>query len=412
MEDKTLQRIAFITLHSCPLARLGARDTGGMSVYVRRLAEGLGRLGFRVDIYTRAHNASEPQVVELDAGTRVIHIKAGHIAAPKERLVRHLPAFLSRLKAFQRRERLKYALVHSHYWLSGWAGNALAREWGVPHVTTFHTLAEIKSRAHIGAGEAWPRSATESQVVASVNRIVVSTAHEKGALQRLYNADAEKIRVVPGGVDLARFQPGDQRAARDRLGLNGHSTILYVGRLDPIKGLEVMMRTVAVMNAPRHIQLLVVGGGGDKDMEYVRMKRLACELAIQDRVEFLGSLSNDQLPTYYQAADVCVVPSYYESFGLVALEAMACGTPVVASRVPGLETIIQDNRSGYLVPWHCPDAFADRLEILLVNESLRRSIGVNGRERAAGMGWERTAVGVAGVYADLGVAPVRQSPIE
>lgn len=374
-----------------------------MSVYVHQLARGLGRRGFHVDIYTRHCNPRHPMIIALDENTRVIHLKAGPAGAPKEDLFRYLPRFLSRLKAFQQRHHLVYNLIHSHYWLSGWVGDALAREWGVPHVTTFHTLAEVKTRAHMGEGEAGPRSATERQVATAADRIIVSTPYERGALRRLYDAQEEKVCVVPGGVDLALFQPGDQRAARDHLGLNGHRTLLYVGRLDPIKGLEVLMRTLASMEIPCAVRLLVVGGGDGRDQESRRMKHLTRKLAIQDRVDFLGSLDHNLLPLYYQAADVCVVPSYYESFGLVALEAMACGTPVVASRVAGLQTIVRDNWSGYLVPWHCPDAFADRLEVLLANDALRESMGKEGRSIAQGMSWDRTAAGVAKVYAGLGV---------
>ena len=399
------RRIAFLTVHSCPLAHLGFKDTGGMSVYASQLAMGLGRRGFKVDIYTRAHDPGEPQIVDLDENTRVIHLKAGPADAPKEDLFRYQDGFISRLRAFQKRHHLTYDLIHSHYWLSGWVGDALAREWGVPHVTTFHTLAEIKRRARTGEGEVGPRSVTERWVASAVDRVIVSTAHERGALRRLYDVDEEKVRVVPAGVDLSLFRPGDQRAARDQLGLNGHHTLLYVGRLEPIKGLEVLLHTMASVEAPRDVQLLVVGGGGEQDQENLKMKRLTSELAIQDRVDFLGSLEHDLLPLYYRAADVCVVPSYYESFGLVALEAMACGTPVVASRVAGLQTIVRDNLSGYLVPWHCPDAFADRLEVLLANDTLRESMGKKARSLAEGLGWDRTVDAVAEVYAELGAVP-------
>ena len=241
-------------------------------------------------------------------------------------------------------------------------------------------------------------------MVAAADRIVVSTAHESEALRRLYHADEEKVRVVHPGVDLDLFRPGDQRAARDQLGLNGHHTLLYVGRLDPIKGLGVLLHTLASLETPREVQLLVAGGS-EHDEEYIRLKGVARKLDVECKVEFLGSLEHSMLPLYYQAADVCVVPSYYESFGLVALEAMACGTPVVASRVPGLETIVRDNRSGYLVAWHCPDAFADRIEVLLANDCLRDSMGKAGSLIAQDMGWDGAATAMAEVYAGLGVAP-------
>ena len=399
------KRIAFLSVHGCPFARLGARDTGGMNVYVRQLAASLGRTGYSVDIFTRDHGCKHQHIISLNENTRVIHIKAGPNDAPKEDLFSYLPDFVSGLRRFQSQNGLKYDLIHSHYWLSGWVGMGLARAWGVPHVTTFHTLSEIKSRARVGEQEAGPRSDTERRIAAAVDRVVVSTAHEHGALRSFYQAPKDRVTVVPAGVDLTLFQPGDQQLARDQLGLNGHHTLLYVGRMEPIKGLDVLLHTIAYLETPRPVQLLVVGGNGDHDQRLDEAKALVDSLEIQDRVEFLGSLDQQQLPSYYQAADVCVVPSYYESFGLVALEAMACGTPVVASRVPGLQAIVSDNRSGYLVPWHCPDAFADRLEVLLANDALRTSMGKEARNVAQELSWDRTSSAVAKVYAGLGVTP-------
>ncbi len=403
--EQTLQtrRIAFISVHGCPLARPGSKDTGGMSIYVHQLALALGHMGFQVDVYSRVHDSHDALVVPLGDNARVIHIEAGPVRAPKNDLYRYLPRFLSRVMAFQKKHDLSYSLIHTHYWLSGWVGNALSLEWGVPHVATFHTLAEVKARARAGEKEAAARSDAERQVVAAADRIVVSTAHEKEALQRLYGADEDQVRVVHPGVNLGLFRPGDRLAARDQLGLNGHHTLLYVGRLEPIKGLEVLLYTLASLETPRAVQLLVAGGSSDD--EYYSMKGVAKKLDVEDKVVFLGSLDHAALPLYYQAADVCVVPSYYESFGLAALEAMACGTPVVASRVPGLETIVRDNRSGYLVAWHCPDAFADRIEVLLANDSLRDSMGKEGSVIAKDMGWDGVADAMAEGYAELGVLP-------
>ena len=401
--NMTAQRIAFVSVHGCPLAQPGSKDTGGMSVYVHQLACALGQQGFLVDIYTRVHNSHDPLIVHISDNVRVIHLKAGPVGAVKNDLFGYLPRFVSQLKAFEKRHQLRYSLVHTHYWLSGWVGKVLAKEWGVPHVTTFHTLAEVKARARAGEVESGARSSNERKIVASVDRIIVSTAHESGALRYLYDADEEKVRVVHPGVDLDLFKPGDQRAARDQLGLNGHHTLLYVGRLDPIKGVEVLLHTLASMETPRDVQLLVAGGD-ERDEEYIRLQTVARKLDVQGKVEFLGSLDHSLLPTYYQAADVCVVPSYYESFGLVALEAMACGTPVVASRVPGLQAIVKDNRSGYLVAWHCPDAFSDRLEVLLANDSLRVSMGQEAHAQAQEMSWDAAAGAVAQVYSELGVA--------
>ena len=396
-----MRRIAIISVHGCPLAPLGQKDTGGMSVYVHQLARELGQLGLNVDVYTRAHAPGDPQVISLHENARVVHIPAGPHHASKEDIPGYLDTFLSGLRAFQQEHGLHYDLLHSHYWLSGWAGDTLAREWDVPHVATFHTLAEIKRRARVGEREPDLRVRVEHRVTASADRIVVSTTHEERALQRLYHVAKEKIDVISPGVDLSTFHPGSQRDARARLGLNGDRTLLYVGRIEPLKGLEVLLHTMATIEEPRNVRLLVIGGSAEPDPETERLKHLTQELFIDDQVDFLGSLDHDQLPLYYQAADVMVVPSYYESFGLVALEAMACGTPVVAARVGGLQTMIKDGRNGYLVPWHCPDAFADRLEVLLANETLRRSMGEAARSYAQGVGWDRTAALTAEVYESL-----------
>ena len=394
-------RIAIISVHGCPLAPLGGKDTGGMSVYVHQLARELGQLGLNVDVYTRAHAPGDPLVIPLHENAQVVHIPAGPYHASKEAIPGYLDTFLSGVRAFQQEHGLSYDLLHSHYWLSGWAGETLAMEWGVPHVATFHTLAEIKHRARVGEREPDLRVRVEHRVTASADRIVVSTTHEERALQRLYHVAKEKVDVISPGVDLSTFHPASQKDARERLGLNGDRTLLYVGRIEPIKGLEVLLRTMASIGEPHNVRLLVIGGGTEPDPETERLKHLIRELFIDEQVDFLGSLDHDLLPLYYQAADVMVVPSYYESFGLVALEAMACGTPVVAARVGGLQTMIKDSRNGYLVPWHCADAFADRLEVLLANETLRRSMGEAARNYAQSVGWDRTAALTAEVYQGL-----------
>ena len=388
-------------MHGCPLARLGTRDSGGMNVYVHRLASALGRLGCQVDIFTRVHDTEEPSIVELDENTRLIHLEAGLVDAPKADLVHYLPDFLSQLKGFQQDNGLVYDTIHSHYWLSGWVGNELATEWGVPHVATFHTLAEVKNRARVGEGDAGPRSGIERNVTAAADGIVVSTGHERTALAQLYDVPEEKVYVIPAGVDLDLFKPGDQAAARDQLGLNGDRMLLYVGRLEPIKGLEVLMYTLGSMEEPGNVRLLVIGGGGEHDEGYQKMIGLARELNIEDRVDFLGSLSHGLLPLYYQAADVCVVPSYYESFGMVALESMACGTPVVATRVGGLPTIVHHGHTGYLKSWRCPESFANSVEMIISSSGLQESMGAAARRRAEGMGWDNVALMVGDEYRAL-----------
>ena len=375
-----------------------------MNVYVRQVSSALAELGWQVDIFTRERCADYQGVVALNEHVKVVHLQAGPVDAPKEELHRHLPSFTDELEKFRESNDLSYDLVHSHYWLSGWVGNNLSREWKVPHVTTFHTTAELKSRAVAGEAESGLRSSAEREIAGSSDRIIASTRHEYASLVSLYEADRDRVRVVPAGVDLDMFQPGDQRQAREKLGLNGERVLLYVGRMDAIKGLDVLIHSVAFMETPCNFKVLVIGGS-KQDREFNKAQKLVNTLEVADKVDLLGTLEHESLPLYYQAADVCVVPSYYESFSLVALESMACGTPVVASRVGGLQTVVKDNQSGYLVPWHCPDAFADRLEVLLTNDSLRKSLGRRASELAKRLSWEATASSIAEVYAELGVAP-------
>ena len=375
-----------------------------MNVYVRQVSSALAELGCQVDIFTREHCADHHGVVDLNEYARVVHLQAGPVDAPKEELFRYLPSFADRLEKFRESNGFNYQLLHSHYWLSGWVGNNLSREWGVPHVTTFHTTAELKGRTPGGDTEPNMRSSTERKIVASSDRIIASTRHEYSSLVSLYQADQDRIRVVPAGVDLDMFQPGDQRRARGKLGLNGERIVLYVGRMDAIKGLDVLIHSVASMETPCNLKVLVIGGS-KQDREFNKAQKLVNALEVADKIDLLGTLEHELLPLYYQAADVCVVPSYYESFGLVALESMACGTPVVASRVGGLQTVVKDNQSGYLVPWHCPDAFAGRLEMLLTSDSLRKSLGKQARELAKRLSWKATASSIVDVYAELGVAP-------
>ena len=373
-----------------------------MNVYVRQVSSALAELGWQVDIFTRERCADHQGVVALNEHVRVVHLQAGPVDAPKEELHGHLPSFTDELEKFRASNGFSYDLIHSHYWLSGWVGDDLSRAWGVPHVTTFHTTAELKSRAVVGEAESSLRSSAERKIAGSSDRIIASTRHEYASLVSLYGADRDRIRVVPAGVDLDMFRPGDRRRARDKLGLNGERIVLYVGRMDAIKGLDVLIHSVAYMETPCNLKVLVIGGS-KQDREFNKAQELVNTLGVADKIDLLGTLEHESMPLYYQAADVCVVPSYYESFSLVALESMACGTPVVASRVGGLQTVVKDNQSGYLVPWRCPDAFADRLEVLLTNDSLRKSLGRRASELAKSLSWKATALSIADVYAELGV---------
>ena len=394
-------RLAILSFHGCPVARLGEKDTGGMNVYVLQLTREFARKGIEVDVFTRYHDPDDPKIVELEDGARVIHLKAGSYEAAKEDLFDYIPEFLSELYSFQKTEGTTYDLVHSHYWLSGRVGMTLSRTWNVPHVATFHTLAQTKLRARVGEREPARRSKVESLVMRDADAIIVSTEEEKQDAVRLYDAHPQKIKVIPAGVNLDTFKPVNQSIARQRVGIHEKQVILYVGRIEPLKGIDVLLEAAALLDGSDEIRVLIVGGSPGNDSELDRLKALTTELGIESMVTFTGAIKQNKLPDYYSAADVFVLPSHSESFGLAALEAMACGAPVVVSRVGGLKTFIDNGETGYLVPWRCPEPFVQRLEMLLANPLLREAMGRAARAKALQMGWGHTADRMLGFYSSL-----------
>lgn len=396
-----MERAAFITLHACPLAAPGRGKSGGMNVYVRQLASALGELGMKIDIFTREHSDVANRVETIGSNVRVIHINVGEPDAHLDELYDLLPDFLEQLNKFREEEGLEYDVVHSHYWLSSWVGRELSQELAIPHVVTFHTLSLIKMQSRAGEEEQSERSVIETKVIATADRIIAFSPHERDAMARLYAADANKITLVPCGVDLEVFRPLNQKAVRSSLGLNGEKILLYVGRVEPIKGLDLLVETAAQMDSEDGVRMIVVGADVNGDREMDRVRQLAREKDLEDKIDFVGQVDHDDLPLYYNAADVCVVPSYYESFGLVALESMACGTPVVATRVGGLSTIIHHGRTGYLKSWRCPEAFANSVEMIISSNGLQQSMGEAARKRAEGMGWDNAAALISVEYSAL-----------
>jgi len=382
--------IAMISVHGCPYIRAGEKNAGGMNIYVLETARQLAARGAHVDVFTRRHSPRDPQIMQLSARARVVHLNAGPVSTEKDAVYEHLPTFINQLSRFRRDHGLAYDLVSSHYWFSGQAGLELARQWDVPHVTSFHTLAEIKRRARPGEREQAERAPAERLIAHGASKIVVWSEHEKRSLVSLYQADPERVQIIPPGVDATRFRPMDQAECRKRLGMGPGRVLLYVGRLERLKGVDILFRAMAALDDLPDVRVVVIGGVTNNP-ELARLKRIAAQLGISDRVDFLGSLPQDRLPDYYNAADVCVLPSYSESFGLAALEAAACGKPVVASRVGGLPTIVKDGETGYLVAWRCPGPFQERLEVLLRNAHLRRAMGEAARRHAETLSWELAA---------------------
>jgi len=392
--------IAVISVHTSPLARPGTRDSGGLNVYVRSLGREMARRGHTMDVFTRRTDTGSPEITQLDDRTRVIQVAAGPLDADKRAQRRYLEEFRRGVVAFQERNGLSYDLVHSHYWMSGWVGRTLADCWETPHVVMFHTLAEAKNRHHLGEREPKYRIAGERTVVAGADRIICAGEAEARMLTDLYRAQPSGISVIPCGVDVDHFRPIDQAEARAHVGLDADEpVILFVGRIEPLKGIDVLLQAASHLEGP--FRVLVVGGDEKDGRRLGDLLRLARELGVEERVTFTDAATREDLPYYYNAADVCAVPSFYESFGLVALEAMACGVPVVATRVGGLKDTVRDGRTGYLVPWRCPEPFAERLDLLLTNGPLRRSLGREARVVAETYRWSHVAEQVESLYHDL-----------
>ena len=391
-------RVAMVSFHTCPGLAPGAGKVGGMNVYVRELSRHLGTLGIEVDILTRRHRGQERDVVTLGDNVRIIHLNGGLPDTELDNLYPHVYPFAQDICDFQREEGIDYRLIHSHYWLSGLVGKYLAQRAHIPHIMTFHTLAELKRQARAGEREPGYRTRIERDLMTAADLIIASSRHELEAMVHLYGAPRESIEAVPCGVDLSLFKPLDMAESRHRLGLDGEKIMLYVGRIEPLKGVEFLLRIAAIMNDEDPFKVLIVGGDPSQEEEVQRLTALSKEMGVADVVKFIGRVDQALLPTYFSAADVCVVPSYYESFGLVALESMACGTPVIASRVGGLSTVVKHGRTGYLLPWRCPEPFADTLDMVLHSKDLRNSMSEAALELAGTMGWDKVAGKIAALY--------------
>ena len=393
--------IAIISFHGCPVARLGEKDTGGMNVYVLNLAKELGELGHTVDVFTRFHDPSDPRKVDMGSGATLIHVEAGPIGQQKSDLPMYIDEFVANVSATEKSERRSYDIIHSNYWLSGKVGSILSRRWKIPHVVTFHTLAKTKLRARVGESESDLRISVEQEVMRESTDILVLTRAEKMDLENLYGISQEKVSVIPAGGDTDIFYPVPKLQARVGLGLPDKETVMYAGRVEPIKGLDILLDSFKILNETRDVHLVVVGGSLSGDRELDALRQRSKQLGILEKITFAGSVNQSELGRYYSAADVFVLPSHYESFGLVALEAMACGTPVVASRVGGIPSFVDDGETGYLITWRSAEPFADRIEMLLENSDLRNFMSESARVKANSMNWSTVAAEVADYYCNL-----------
>ncbi|MFM8871253.1 MAG: glycosyltransferase [Actinomycetota bacterium] len=394
-----MQRVAVLSLHTSPLAQPGVGDGGGMNVYVRELVAGLAHAGIDCTTYTRAWREGLPPVVEVEPNHRIVHIPAGDPDMQKDELVSIVPEFTDKV-AQHVLANGGTDVVHANYWLSGLAGHSLKHDLNVPLVTTFHTFARVKAQG--GDPESQLREQAEMGIIGCADAICVSCSEEERQFIELYGTPPGTLEIVAPGVEHAFFAPGDKRGARHALQLGDEPVLLFVGRIQPLKGLDVAIRALSMVPRP-DARLLVVGGasGTEGVAELHRMIELIDELGVADRVQFIEPQPHHILSTYYRAADVVLVPSRSESFGLVALEAAACGTPVVANAVGGLLTIVEHGRTGYLVADRDPDVFACHVTDLVNQPVLARTLGINAAERARRYTWNFAAARLRRVYADL-----------
>lgn len=407
-------RIAMLSYHTCPLATLGGKDTGGMNVYVRELTRQLGKMDIHVDVFTRSQDDHVPHVLhELGYGNRVVHIPAGpEHPMPKQELANYIPEFVEGIKAFACDKKIKYDIIHSHYWMSGIAAASLSDGWaGSPIVHMFHTLGEMKNRIARAdeEREGAYRIEGEKQVLRRADRIVVATLAELTQLRFLYKADASKMVVIPPGVNVSRFYPIPSDEAKMYIGLQPEDRmILFVGRIEPLKGVDTLLEAMSClqMKESRPVHLAIIGGDPSAspemmNVEMARLKNLCEVLGLDQSVVFLGVRDQDKLSYYYSAADVVVMPSHYESFGMVALEAMACGTPVIASEVGGLAYLVRDGETGFTIPAEEPETLCEKLSWLLNDRELHDSMSKRAVEYAQDYAWEKIAKQIVDVYEGL-----------
>ena len=402
------RRVAMLMVHTCPLEQAGIGDAGGMNIYVAESAARMAAQGVEVDIFTRRDHLDLPEVVELSPGVNVHHLDAGHdLHWTKEQVPAHFNELTAEFKKALSSER-NYDLIHSHYWLSGKVAMPVAKELKLPLVHTMHTMARVKN-LNLAEGERpepMIRVQGETQIVAAASALTANTDAEAASLVSLYDACPDTVHVVTPGVDLYNFTPGAGRAAaRKVIGVAADNHVItFVGRIQPHKGPEVLIRAIAeaLSHSPNlrpKLRVFIIGGAsGVNGSEVERLKELANWLNIDDVISFLPPVPRNELPNWYRAADLVCVPSYSESFGLVALEAQACGTPVVATAVGGLRTAVADGISGVLVDGHDPRAWSSVLARLLQEPQRRVLLSMGAIEHASHFGWDATARGTLDIY--------------
>jgi len=394
-----IKHIAFLSIHSCPVAHPDEQNVGGMNVYIRNVALFLGELGVKVDIFTRIHDDNDPIISLLSENVRVIHISLGPPDINKAKLFDYIDGYFAKIKKFINSQGIKYSLIHSHYWLSGIIGIRLAQSLNIFHFVTFHTFAQIKSRYSSDDNDALPRQSTERELMSLVDGLVCSCESEKRDLIQIDEKNVNKIHCVGGGVDLERFRPLNKIESRKKLQISSNRVIFFAGRIEPFKGIDLLIESISHVEKIEtgEAKLFIVGRWTDRQY-FNSIEAKIKELKLSNAINFIGPVGHNQIPLYYNSADITIVPSFHESCGLVALESMACGTPVIAARTGGLVENVLDGVTGYLISSRCPEMYAEKMDVLLSQDFLSLKMSFNGMVKVQNMSWGIVAKKILQIY--------------
>ena len=384
--------IVIVSMHSCPMGTPGSSDVGGMNTYLNNLATNFAELDNNVWIFTRSHEECTYVTKPIDSRFKLIHFQIGNSGTDKHDLYDYTEEFAILIREFFNVNCLKIDLIYSHYWLSGIVGESLSESLRIPHFVTFHTMAKTKSKFSPRNFEHPKRQQNEKKVMDSARYIIALSSVESVDIQNLYDIPEEKIIVFPPGVDLQNFYPVDKSVAKEALGMKNHKYILFVGRIDPIKGFEILLEMAQILKKKNEFQLIIVGGGSIRSKELIELQSKIDSKDLSDDVVLIGSVPHQQLKTYYSAVDVFVLTSFYESLGFVILESMACATPVVASNVGGIPTLVDDSLTGFLIDENNPESFAEKVEELLIDNNLNYKMGQEGLKKAKLISWTQMTI--------------------
>ena len=396
-------KILIISYHTCPENKLGSKDSGGLNIYLHEISNELGTKGHTVDIFTRKHDIRDPLEIEINNNSKVVHLNAGDLSEEKHKMHNYIELFTSNLINYIDEQNLQYDLIYSNYWMSGMVGEFISEKLKIPHIITFHTMGLTKRSVNYLENESDFRIDNELDLIKTSDAIVVPTYQEKENLILNYKSE-NNIYIVSPGVDLEKFKSKNKFESRKKLGLSQTSKILLsVGRLEPIKGYDVLINALSFLNISDDfdVRLLIIGGDSKSQNELERLNSLKLKHGLSNQVNFLGAIDHDELPIYFSAADVFLMPSAYETFGIAALEASACNLPVIAPQVGGLKSVVKHGQTGFLSVNKSPESLMHYLEILLRNKPLRELFGINSRLHAMNYSWGKSSKDLISVFEDI-----------